>query len=83
MWKNEKFQKLNSALAQIIEDYSMVQFIPLDSTDEDSVANVLLHIDHAIQYGEDLEVKEPKEQDAPDEWFWMEIMLKSKKCFYL
>lgn len=67
MWKNEKFQKLNSALAQIIEDYSMVQFIPLDSTDEDSVANVLLHIDHAIQYGEDLEVKEPKEQDAPDE----------------
>ena len=57
-WQNKKYQKLNNALAQIIEDFSMVQFVPLDNTDEESITNVLLHIDNAIQYGEDLEVKE-------------------------
>lgn len=30
----------------------MVQFLPLDVTDEDSVGLVLSHIDNAIQYGE-------------------------------
>lgn len=67
-WQNKKFQKLNEALAQVIDDYSMVQFLPLDSTNEDSVANVLLQIDHAIQYGEDLEVKEAKDQDQDDDY---------------
>ena len=62
-WQNIKYQKLNNALAQIIEDFSMVQFVPLDNTDEESITNVLLHIDNAIQYGEDLDVKE---KDAPD-----------------
>ena len=62
-WQNKKFQRLNNALAQIIDDFSMVQFVPLDNTDEESVANVLLQIDNAIQYGEDLEVKD---KDAPD-----------------
>lgn len=61
--QNKKYQKLNNALAQIIEDFSMVQFIPLNNKDEESITNVLLHIDNAIQYGEDLEVKE---KDAPD-----------------
>ena len=30
----------------------MVQFLPLDVTDEDSMQLVLSHIDNAIQYGE-------------------------------
>lgn len=30
----------------------MVQFLPLDLTDEDSITLVLSHIDNAIQYGE-------------------------------
>ena len=62
-WENKKYQKLNSVLAQVIEDFSMVQFVPLDNTDEESIENVLLQIDNAIQYGEDLEVKD---KDAPD-----------------
>ena len=66
-WKNKKFQKLNSAIAHVIDDYSMVQFIPMDSTDEDSITNVLQQIDHAIQYGEDVEVREGKDQDVPDD----------------
>jgi hypothetical protein len=38
----------------------MVQFIPLNITDEHSIEYVLSHADNAIQYGEDLEPKEPK-----------------------
>ena len=38
----------------------MVKFYPMDITDEDSINDVLLVIDNAIQYGEDLEPKEKK-----------------------
>lgn len=38
----------------------MVRFLPFDRTDEEGVNIVLQHIDFSIQYGEDLEVKEPK-----------------------
>lgn len=43
-----------------IEDYSMVRFLPFDCTDEEGVNVVLQHIDFSIQYGEDLDFKEPK-----------------------
>lgn len=43
-----------------IDDYSMVRFLPFDRTDEEGVGIVLQHIDFSIQYGEDLEVKEPR-----------------------
>lgn len=52
-----KFQALNQAIVQLIDDYSMVRFIPLNITDEDSVEYVLSHVDNSIQYGEDLEPK--------------------------
>lgn len=67
---NKKYQKLNRALAQVIDDFSMVKFLPLDSTDEESIANVLLQIDHAIQYGEDLEVKNKDAPDNDDDFEW-------------
>ncbi|XP_064620478.1 GPN-loop GTPase 3-like [Lineus longissimus] len=54
---SQKFQKLNAAMATLVEDYSLVKFMPLDQTDEDSLNDLLLHIDNAIQYGEDLDVK--------------------------
>ncbi|ORZ24370.1 GPN-loop GTPase 3 [Absidia repens] len=54
-----KFRELNQAIVQLIDDYSMVSFIPLNITDEDSVEYVLSSVDHAMQYGEDLEPKEP------------------------
>ncbi|KAF7724753.1 ATP binding protein [Apophysomyces ossiformis] len=64
-----KFNALNQAIVQLIDDYSMVSFIPLNITDEDSVEYVLSSVDHAMQYGEDLE---PKSQDAwaptPTDW---------------
>ncbi|CAO3637764.1 unnamed protein product [Cunninghamella blakesleeana] len=57
-----KFQALNQAIVQLIDDYSMVSFIPLNITDEDSVEYVLSSVDHAMQYGEDLEPKEPDDK---------------------
>ena len=41
-----------------IDDYSMVKFLPLDLTDEDSLSSILIQVDATIQYGEDMEVKQ-------------------------
>lgn len=37
----------------------MVRFLPFDRTDDEGINIVLQHIDFSIQYGEDLEFKEP------------------------
>ncbi|KAF3702180.1 GPN-loop GTPase 3 [Channa argus] len=60
-----KFRKLTKAICVCvqIDDYSMVRFLPFDRTDEEGINIVLQHIDFSIQYGEDLEFKEPKEVD--------------------
>jgi GPN-loop GTPase len=58
-----RYQKLNSAVAGLVDDYSMVSFVPLDINDEDSIADVLTQIDMSIQYGEDIEVKVPRDMD--------------------
>lgn len=63
---NPKFHQLNSALVHLIDDFNMVQFLPLDVTDEDSVGVVLSHLDNAIQYGEHEEPKEPADMDQGD-----------------
>jgi GTPase SAR1 family protein len=53
-----KFKRLNGALIDLLESYSMVNFLPLDIRNEDSIGAVLAQIDGAIQYGEDEEVKD-------------------------
>ncbi|XP_035523703.1 GPN-loop GTPase 3 isoform X1 [Morone saxatilis] len=58
-----KFKNLTKAICDLIDDYSMVRFLPFDCTDEEGINIVLQHIDFSIQYGEDLEFKEPKEDD--------------------
>lgn len=61
--RSKRFEKLTKAICGLIDDYSMVRFLPFDRTDEEGVNIVLQHIDFSIQYGEDLEFKEPKEHD--------------------
>lgn len=56
------FKQLNRAVAQLIDDFSMVSFLQLDVQDEDSVAAILSHIDDAIQYHEAQEPREPKDE---------------------
>jgi len=45
----------------------MVSFLPLNLSSENSIAYVLSHIDNAMQYGEDEEPKEPKDEDDGNE----------------
>jgi GTPase SAR1 family protein len=60
------FKKLNAAVANLLESYSMVSYLKLDSTDEDSVQAILSYIDDVIQFHEAQEPKELPEEE-PDE----------------
>lgn len=62
----KSFFNLNKAVAQLIDDFSMVSFLKLDAQDEDSVGAVLSYIDDAIQYHEAQEPKEPKDDMGID-----------------
>ena len=58
----ESFKRLNRAVAQLIDDFSMVSFLQLDVQDEDSVGAILSYIDDAIQYHEAQEPREPNDE---------------------
>jgi len=61
--QNENFKKLTRAISGVVDDFMIVSFCMLDRTDEDSMERVLSMTDHCIQYGEDLEPKEPRDDD--------------------
>ena len=63
-----RFKRLNQALCRLLDDYDMVSFLPLDITDEDSVANVMQQVDNAIQFGEDAEPKEVGDDGGGEAW---------------
>ena len=44
-----QFRRLNDAVVQLLDDYAMVSFTPLDISDEESIEDLLLQIDMAIQ----------------------------------
>lgn len=58
MMRGESFRRLNRAVAELIESFSMVSYLRLDVRDEDSVGAILSYIDDAIQFHE---AQEPKE----------------------
>ncbi|KAJ2746570.1 hypothetical protein H4S06_005218, partial [Coemansia sp. BCRC 34490] len=68
MYTSTRFKELNEALARLIDEFSMVSFLPLNVKDEDSVAYVLSHADNAIQWGEDQEPKEPNDEIEEQEF---------------
>ncbi|CAG8741751.1 18986_t:CDS:2, partial [Dentiscutata erythropus] len=59
---NPKFHDLNRSIVQLIDDFNMVSFLPLNINDEDSITAVLSHVDNALQFSEDQEPKEPKDE---------------------
>lgn len=65
-----KHRKLNQVIGSLIDDYGLVSFLPLDKNDEDSITFLVSQIDNAIQYGEDNETKEMKDefQDIDDSY---------------
>lgn len=64
----KKYRYLTKRIGQLIEDYSLVQFVPLNIKDEDSIASLLITINTMIQYGEDKDVRmvDFDEQDSDD-----------------
>lgn len=62
----EKKKKLTRALAQLISDYSLVRYHPLNLKDEQSIIDLKLFIDRIIQYGEDDDVKTRDFCDEPE-----------------
>lgn len=61
-----KFFELNKALVQLIDEYDMVNFIPLNIRKEASLENILHHIEMATQYSESLEPREPHFEDEQE-----------------
>ena len=60
------FKRLNQAVANLIDDYSMVSFLQLDVQEEDSVGAVVSFIDDTIQFHEAQEPREPMDE-APED----------------
>ncbi|GAX26395.1 uncharacterized protein FisN_2Hh185 [Fistulifera solaris] len=52
-------ERLTQSISQVLDDWQMVSFVPLNIRDEESLDHVFSLVNHAVQYGEDLEVKEP------------------------
>jgi GPN-loop GTPase len=49
--------RLTDAIAQLLDDWQMVSYVPLNLRDEDSIEHVFATINHCIQFGEDAEVR--------------------------
>lgn len=49
---------LNASLARLVDDYSLVSFVPLDISKDESLEEVLYIVDSSMQFGEDSEVKD-------------------------
>ena len=58
------FYKLNAAICELMDEWSMVQFLPVDPSDPDTIEIVLAQIDTATQYHDDVE---PKTQDGDED----------------
>lgn len=41
---------------KVLDDYSMIELNFYDYTDEETIQNLLLHVDRTLQYGEDADV---------------------------
>lgn len=61
------FRRLNRAVAQLIESFSMVNYLKLDVTNEESVASILSYIDDCIQFHEAQDPREPGSDEEGSE----------------
>lgn len=63
----QRMNKLNLAVCSLMEDFSMVRFCPLASSDPESLDLVLHNLDMITQYGEDLEPREDRNEHDDDD----------------
>ncbi|KHO00114.1 putative protein family, ATP binding protein [Metarhizium album ARSEF 1941] len=62
--KGASFRRLNRAVAGLIESFSMINYLKLDVTNEDSVGAILSYIDDCIQFHEAQDPHEPYDEDG-------------------
>lgn len=68
-----RFASLNHAMANLLDQFSMVSFVPLNLTEETSLPDLLLMVDMALQYEEEVDQNyeipddEDPEQDEDDD----------------
>ena len=55
-FRTARFQALNEALSGVLESFNLVQFFPIDPTDDDTIQSVLYQADMALQFFEGREV---------------------------
>jgi len=64
---NDKYRRLTEAIGHLVEDYSLVRFMPLNLKDEENLSDILVTIDNIIQYGEDQDTKTKDFEDIDEE----------------
>ncbi|CAK7211911.1 hypothetical protein SBRCBS47491_001284 [Sporothrix bragantina] len=67
LMRGASFRRLNLAVANLIDSFSMVSYLKLDASSEDSVGAILSYIDDCIQFNEAQEPKELKDDEFDDE----------------
>ncbi|RDA85622.1 hypothetical protein CP532_3529 [Ophiocordyceps camponoti-leonardi (nom. inval.)] len=65
--KGKSFDRLNRAVAGLIESFGMINYLTLDLTDEDSIGAILSYVDECIQFHEAQDPKEPRDDEAEDQ----------------
>lgn len=67
LMRGTSFRRLNLAVANLIDSFSMVSYLKLDASSEDSVGSILSYIDDCIQFNEAQEPKELKDEDFEED----------------
>lgn len=66
---SQKYQRLTKSLAQVIDDYSLVKYVPMNMFEEESLNDILFAVDEALQFDEEREVKAKDfDNEDRDEW---------------
>jgi GPN-loop GTPase len=65
--RGTSFRRLNHAVAGLIENFSMINYLKLNVADEESVSAILSYIDDVIQFHEAQEPKELKDEEYEEE----------------
>ncbi|KAL3318933.1 GPN-loop GTPase 3 [Cichlidogyrus casuarinus] len=52
---SQNFRRLTQSLADLLDQYSMIQFFPVNPDDEETIQAVLIQIDFCLQYDENVE----------------------------
>ncbi|KAJ2906079.1 hypothetical protein MKZ38_003116 [Zalerion maritima] len=65
--RGASFRKLNRKVADVIENFGLVNFLELDVSKEDSVQAILSYIDDNVQWAEAQEPREPHDEMEVDD----------------